>query len=614
VKLRSVSSTEVEFCSSLFIPTANGTVLVPKPGKLLAKTFWCKNLHYNGKQIQQQFASILKGMSNTMSGIPGFCGLYNNQLYREWFPLVEAHYEQYNEYANTLVVYNEDTVVYLLERYGLTLSQLDDLFLELSSGFPVRLSSAASQAMIEKDWGPPNDGEHLRQQFYTDEQGYTPLFMEWTCFALEEACRYYNPWLGVVIGGIESLAYRTWINVLVHTLLTCLLLLDRRLFVLITCLHASWNLVAGHLGSGKLNLLVMTKKKSRGNIVNTVVIRQPRVARKRNNKRKGRNFSPFLASKINPFLASTNGIRAPDEFGYPTGTAVVRTSYPITVNASGVAAHAFMPFVSEQDYYAASTSTATALAWATGGTPGQAPQNPALTALASVYRTVSYGVRVTTDLSLTSASGHAWIAAVPLNLAATFPYLDFPTSEAAVAQMPLSEKFSLVEMAERPIIVPGRSFDDGVYRFRSVGSTYEQTSTASSLESSTGWCAIVVVVVGAPASTTALNIEMIQHIEYIQNGSTLYGFIDTLPGEYNSGEMAAASKIEALSPVGFMETTVSTMEDVAVSAGSIMRLTNRAIKVATRLSGLAGSVMQARGYLRGPAASPFAQIEYKQDY
>jgi len=373
--------------------------------------------------------------------------------------------------------------------------------------------------------------------------------------------------------------------------------------------------MAGHLDHEKLNI-TMTKRRTKARFVNTVVVRTPenRRKKKKNNSRKGRILSPFLASKINPFLAAANGIRAPDEFGYPTGTAVLRTSYSMNTNASGVTAHGFMPFVSEQDYFAASTSTSTALAWSTGGSPGAAPQNAALLNLASVYRTVSYGLRITTDLSLTSASGHAWIAHVPLNLAATFPYLDFPISEAAVAQMPLSEKFSLVELAERPLIVPGRSFDDGVYRFRSVGSSYETVATANALESSTGWCAIIVCIVGGPASAAALNIEMIQHIEYVQNSSTLYGFIDTLPGEYNASEMASASKIEALSPVGFIETTISTMASVAQAASSITRLTNRAISTATALSSLAGSVMQARGYLRGPASSPFAQIEYKQDY
>jgi len=240
------------------------------------------------------------------------------------------------------------------------------------------------------------------------------------------------------------------------------------------------------------------------------------------------------------------------------------------------------------------------------------PQITAFTNVASVYRTVGWGIRITSDLALTAASGHVWVAAIPLNLSTTFPYYDAPISEAGMASVPLSEKFSVVELAERPLIVPGKAFDDAVYRFRTTSSNETQT-TAVGTESTMGWCSIVVMAVGLPVSTAnSLNVEFIQHVEYIQDGSPLYGFIDTMPGVYDFNEIQAASRVETASSVGYIESVVSTLESASEAAMSAMSVSSRVVKALGPISKLAGNLYKARGFFRAPGTSPFAQIEYKE--
>lgn len=356
----------------------------------------------------------------------------------------------------------------------------------------------------------------------------------------------------------------------------------------------------------------MSKHRTKGRLVIRVNQKRPKQkSRKSGRGRTARSgMSSVVLSRINPFLSAVNGMRAPDNFGYPSATAVLKASQELSPGAAGYFAIGYMPLVSAFSYSAVAPPAGGGVTWA-GGSVYQLPQLSSITNLATVYRTVGWGLRITTDLSLTAASGHLWVAHIPLNITSTPPYFDWPVSEAGMAQLPLSEKFSLVELAERPLIVAGRAFDDGVYRFRAATN---ELSVTPALESTFGWCAIVIYISGAPTATNAVNVEYVQHIEYIQDGASLYGFVDALPGSYQPAIMAQAAAVAAAAPVGLIETTVSTVEMASQAAVGIMGYGARLANAIAPMARIAGKYMEARGYNRGPASSPFAQIEYKQDY
>jgi hypothetical protein len=230
-----------------------------------------------------------------------------------------------------------------------------------------------------------------------------------------------------------------------------------------------------------------------------------------------------------------------------------------------------------------------------------------------MYRTVAWGIRITAEAALTSLSGHLWITHVPWNMTTTAPYYDWPTTEASFAQLPLSEKFAMVELAERPVIAAGRNVDDGCYRFRTVNAN-EIIASGSGLESSYGWAGIVIYGAGLPASSSGiLNVEFIQHIEFLQDGNALYGFIDALPCPYDEKEMVQASKAAGMVPVGMIEGAVQSVESASEVIGGLIGAGARVYKAVKPLMQLAGRVAQARGFNRGPPANPFA-LEYKDGY
>jgi len=316
---------------------------------------------------------------------------------------------------------------------------------------------------------------------------------------------------------------------------------------------------------------------------------------------------PAALTRVNPFLSACDGCRSPDDFGYPTGTAVIRSSVTIASDANGVIARAYLPFINGFQF-APAIVTAGTVTWG-GGSFLATPQAASLMNLASAYRVVGWGIRITTDSALTTTSGHMWISHCPINLSATSPYFDFPVNEGGFTQLPLAEKFSMVEMAERPVIVPGRQFDSGIDRFRTT-STAEVTLTGVGLESTLGWCGALFYATGLPASTASLNVEFIMHIEYVHDGASAYGFVDTVPEPYDLAAKVQISDASLAMPVGVVETVVSNVES---AASFIERLSAAATKLRKPIAMgayAAANLAQMRGYLRGPAASPFAQISY----
>lgn len=314
--------------------------------------------------------------------------------------------------------------------------------------------------------------------------------------------------------------------------------------------------------------------------------------RERTRKKLGSmTMHPFVIGRANPFLSAVNGVRSPDEFGYPTATALIRFSTTMITGASGYDARLFFPFTAPIVYAPASITVGGTITWG-GGTSTNAQQQTNLTNLAGAVRTVVAGLRITADSSLTTSSGHIWIAHFPYVVNANTPYNQAPPNEQSFAALPLAEKFSVVELAERPIIVPFRPYDDGVYRFRAPAA---MSDTAEPVESTPGWCTIGIFISGA-ASGVALNIEVIQHLEYIQRADTLYGFVDSLPGVYSPQAMVQASQVDAEMPVGVLETVVSGVEQTADFVGRMSSAINKAGPALLAMGQFAGKMAGRRGF------------------
>jgi len=314
----------------------------------------------------------------------------------------------------------------------------------------------------------------------------------------------------------------------------------------------------------------------------------------------------YLFSKVNPFAAEATGVRAPDQFSYPTGTGVLRNALTATSTGSGYVVSAALPFPFAYLFNPASITGGT-VTWSGGSTVATSQANT-LTNVASVARVVSWGIRISPEPSFSNISGHLWVVHVPINESqSTWPVYDWPTTEAGFASMPMAEKWSLTEIAQKPLLVSGRSFDDGIYRFRDVNEPAAALGN-NSLENTRGWCGIGIYATGLANTTAVLNIEHIMHIEYIQDGSTLYDFVDTRPGHYSADEMSKAVDLQNGMPVAYLEEAVTTVER---SANFISGAINRGLSLATagaRMATTVGRLYNAvTGWNRPARALPWVE-------
>jgi hypothetical protein len=601
-KFSTVRDEEVEFCSSIFVPYLEGSVLTPKPGKILGKTFWCKHMHYSVSDMMDQMVSIAKGLECSLSTVPGICGLYKHPLFASRYDSVRAHYEEYNEYADEIFTPCDATVSFICDRYGLEPSMLDELECELQSGFPIELTCHAARVMVEKDWSPPRENEGVVISTIYDKLNFliSPIF--------EEGAKFLVPPMCLLFCVLEWARNGSYFNMLLHLLIT---LVGRFSLTLAILLHYIYNLVSSR---HQINLLIIMTRRGKGSrqVSKEVVIykapqnnKQSKKKKKKKGKVKSRvgGMSTFALSRLNPFLNEVEGVRNPDEYSYVTATAVCRSQAVITTDASGAFAFGITPVINSWINKAASITTGT-VTWSGGSFSNAMPQLTALQNLASGFRVVSYGIRVMGEVSLTAASGHFYITHCPLLFDTTWPYAGWPTTEGGFIQMPLSEKWALTEACETPIIASGRQMDNGANRFRSLTGD-EKSATTVGVESMDGWAAILMYGTGLPTSANALSVEIIMHVEYVHDGSTAYGFITALPSPNDPASVQQAAIVGSGSPIGVAESLIDNVEKAADAAA---RVAYRAASVGYKLAGLAHGAGKLTGMLgmgRGIRNVPF---------
>jgi hypothetical protein len=259
-KIFQVDKYDLEFCSSYFIPCSRGLMLVPKPGKILAKVLWCKNTNFKAHEIEEQFVGILKGMRQTIGWLPGMKGLYENPLYVKKFKKVDSIRGEYNEYTEEIVEATAETLTWILVKYDLGYEQLLELESELKGVLPISLHSVASEAMIEMDWGKPTGREYLKSEQVSID--YFGLF----CNVLfEEAIRWLHPIVfSIIIGLYESYNNGNVYNLLAHFTLG-LVALDFGI-VAAFMLHLLHNLLVSR--GRKLDM--RNKKQNQGKLLNQI--------------------------------------------------------------------------------------------------------------------------------------------------------------------------------------------------------------------------------------------------------------------------------------------------------------------------------------------------------
>lgn len=356
-------------------------------------------------------------------------------------------------------------------------------------------------------------------------------------------------------------------------------------------LHGAFNHLA-YVSGG----CVRRKNRRRKKLVVQQVVevkKQPRRRRKKKNKNKNKNrrqLGRYSQALLLPMSQAALGCKIPDAFGFPTCTARLVATVEMNTTTAGFFAYGFQPLVSNFAFTPAVVSGGGVITWS-GGTENALPQFNSLFAMASAYRVVSWGIRLTSDQSAFNVEGHFWVAHVPMLVDNNNPFGSYPTIESGFDQLPLSAKFSCLSTGNEPLLVAGRRIDEGVNRFRNCG-VDEDNNPNVAVESMTGWAAIVLMGIGMQTSAPALNVEYVINVEYLQKATGTTDFNVSAPEPFDDIEMKYAAESAMNAPVSLFDTPEDTtilLEQAAATAsanwskaGKIAKVLGTGVKLAYR--------------------------------
>jgi len=289
-----------------------------------------------------------------------------------------------------------------------------------------------------------------------------------------------------------------------------------------------------------------------------VVVERKRKSKKHKNKKaRAGNWSRtnedlYRVAAINPFVPEVQGLRIPDSFSYPTAAIVERSSFTCGNDSTYTTGfgQAYYPFIRYALQTTSSVTSGGTITWSSG-TTNSTSHYSTLSAVLQQYRTAAWGIRISCEQSLTTATGHLWVAHMPIDPSSSFTSQSYlPTTEGQISALPGAEKFALSELCQQGLVLSGRRYNESSYWF----GDYASNGGYNTWPNGPGWCAIVLYAVGTAGggSSIVLNIEHIMHIEAVMDpASSSVFFPDSLCCPPSYACLEDAIKAQQMTPSAY---------------------------------------------------------------
>lgn len=251
---------------------------------------------------------------------------------------------------------------------------------------------------------------------------------------------------------------------------------------------------------------------------------------------------PFLMAQIDPFLPVVRGVKVPDANTMESSTVQIQDEATLNTVTAQVNGWIFNPAITS--YVVAGTSGAGSWAWPAAYAGGTDVSTLAsFQAAYTATRCVAHGIRLSCLLAPTTVTGFVHVAVYAPGTfgATTWP---FPTTIAAMRDLPHYRKVTLASLTQNPLTITNKFLDQTAFRYIDSAETTAgfNNSSRTSFQVTHSWASIIVAIEGAPTAS-ALGVEVIQHHECLAKAGTSNGSSPAAPPQ--PGVMNAAANIAA---------------------------------------------------------------------
>jgi len=263
----------------------------------------------------------------------------------------------------------------------------------------------------------------------------------------------------------------------------------------------------------------------------------------------------FAAAQLSPFDEGVKGIKVPDQATAPSFTALSRDLTGFTTDATyGVSGSVFRYHPTN---FRVGVTAASSSSWSFTAAFGNAVNTTNLSSLTASFaalRPVAWGVRLTSRLATTTASGNVHICLVPdLVDGTTWTY---PTTLSAMESCVGYRRIPVAELCTNEVVIASKFTDGSAFTYIDPA---KADTGAPGIAPASGWMAIMVIVEGPVSTTNIIDTDAIHHWEALAGTGSAMGVFSPSEAAPSSPAAMAATKylIDKASPVRIVSDVVN---------------------------------------------------------
>jgi len=308
----------------------------------------------------------------------------------------------------------------------------------------------------------------------------------------------------------------------------------------------------------------------------------------------GAPLSQYQLAQVDAFDPRAVGVKIPDSNTTPSCGVMVSDDLSLSIPGTNFAScYAFQPSIGSTMVTGVPASTAS-WSWpaAFAGVTGSS-KLLTIGANYDLYRPVAHGVRISSSLSTTAATGFVHIAVYPSRT--TKATWDFPTTLALMSECMWYTRVTVSSLTQTPYVIQNKFLDCTAQRYidtanlsNTVGDNPTAGSRAGVLNVANEWCTILIAIEGAAVGgvlTVPISAETLVHYEALPS-----------PGGIQAGAPAAQFDPQDLQGASTLAAQTDPVQQVSPSGQS------SALNAATQVLQATGNLLSDIGQSVAPGA------------